>query len=122
MSRAQSAVKLQVGRSSTPEFRSACRKALRRAGNLAAIGRDRIIADLRLQFDHAGQYVAFVDRIRLVDRTRRLSREVLAHNRSLSAVQHVVEGASVRDQTRIVVAYVDADETNPQLTYELRGR
>lgn len=109
-------------KSSSPQFRTACRKILRRARLLDAVSRDRIMADLRLQFDHAGEYVAFIDRYRTLDRSRRLSREVLAHSSSIDGVQHAITSASLRDQPRIIVRYVDGDDTGPELLYELPGR
>lgn len=109
-------------KSCSPQFGAACRKALRRVRGLDAVGRDRIIADLRLQFDHAGEYVAYIDRYKTLDRSRRLSREVLAHSSSIDGVQLAITNAPLRDQSRIVVRYVDAVDAGPQLLHELPGR
>jgi len=109
-------------KSSSPQFRAACRKALRRARGLDAVCRDRIVADLRLEFEHAGEYVAFIDRHRNVDGRRRLSREVLAHSPLINGVQRAVTDALPRDQPRIVVRYVDAADAGVELPYELPGR
>jgi hypothetical protein len=107
---------------SPSEFRAACRKALARARNLDAAGRDRIIADLRLQFEHGGKYVAFIDRYRKLNGTRRLARQVLASSRSVSGVQQAIANATPRQQARIVVRYVDSDDGDAFLPYELAGR
>lgn len=109
-------------KSTSPQFRAACRKALRRTHGLDAVARDRIIADLRLQFDHSGEYVAFIDRHRTVDHRRRLVREILAHSSSINGVQDAISNAVLRDQSRIVVRCVDADGTGPELPYEMPGR
>lgn len=113
---------MQSSASESLAFKSACSQALKRAGELAPIGRDRIVADLRIRFDYRGEYVAYIDRFKIVERVRRLSREVLAHSRSLKELQHAVDGASERDQPNVIVAYVDEDDESVSLPYELAGR
>src|SRR5437868_6054 len=86
---------------------TASRNALNRGGALAPLGRDRLLADLRLQVEYPGKYVAYIDRIKTVRQVRRLSRGLLAHGASLQDVQDAVNGASPSDQARIVIVFVE---------------
>ncbi len=108
---------------SSPSFEQLRRHSLRQATDLTPIARDRIVADLRLQYDHPGEYVAYLDRRKIVDRVQRLCRDVLAHSPSIEDVQNAVEDSSDRDRPNVVVTYVEAfPEQTPQLLYELPGR
>ena len=51
-----------------------CEQALRNAGKSTRGAQDRIREDLRLRFEHAGEYVAYIDRWKVQHKTRRLSR------------------------------------------------
>jgi len=69
------------------EFDQVCREALEQAGDLPTAVRDRLIEDLRLRFEHPGQYVAYLDRYETVDKLRRLRRLLIAHSADLEQVQ-----------------------------------
>jgi hypothetical protein len=44
------------------DFDQVCREALEHGGDLPITVRDRVIEDLRLRFEHPGEYVAYLDR------------------------------------------------------------
>lgn len=108
-------------RSSTSDFELACQKALRRAGDLAPLGRDRIIEDLRIRFDYAGEYVAYIDRIKTIKKVRRLIPDVLAHGPGPEDVQEAIDAASDEDRREIMMDFIEGEQETPQLDYELRG-
>jgi len=72
------------------EFDQVCREALEQAGDLPTAVRDRLIEDLRLRFEHPGQYVAYLDRYETVDKLRRLRRLLIAHSADLEQVQAAI--------------------------------
>lgn len=101
----------------SPKFEKVCQQVLNGYGELTPVAKDRIVENLRLQFEYPGQYVAYVDRFKTIEKVRRLCREVIATGRSSHDVQEAVRSCPPQDRTRVVVEYVDNE---PELLYELR--
>ena len=88
-------------------FEQLCQDALREAGDISAVQRDSILADLQLRFEHPGQYVAYIDRYEVRNRVRHLSREVLAHGEDLSEVKAAFSHFDSERRAKVEVEYLD---------------
>ena len=93
--------------SSVIEFDQLCDEALRDAGELSAAVRDRLVEDLRLRFEHPGEYVAYLDRYKTVNRLRRLQRRVLEHSRDLGEVQAAINRCTKRQRPHVMLEFVE---------------
>jgi len=87
------------------EFDQLCREALEQAGDVSCAVRDRMIADLRLRFDYPGEYVAYLDKYKMVSKLRRLDRRLLAHSSDLSEVQAAILSHPPQDRAKIALEY-----------------
>ena len=106
----------------SPSFEKVCQQALRNAGKATPGARDRIREDLRLRFEHAGEYVAYIDRWKVRHKTRRLCREVLTHSPSLKAVQQAVETVRPEDRSKVVVDFADDPDDGVDVPHDLLDR
>jgi hypothetical protein len=89
------------------EFDQVCREALEQAGELPVAVRDRMIEDLRLRFEHPGQYVAYLDRYETVDKLPRLRRRLIAHSRDLGQVQAAIRSHPKRERPHIALEFAE---------------
>ncbi len=99
----------------TTEFQHICSEALDAIGDVPAAVRDKTIADLELRHDYPGEYAAWLDRYTVANRVRRLSREVLVHDRDLTVVSAVVAGLSPKDMSHLVMDYLDPLDVDLEL-------
>lgn len=88
-------------------FDQLCKEALQHAGDVSSAVRDRLLADLRQRFEFPGQYVAYLDEYRLVDRLRRLRRRLIAHSAELSEVQKAIQRHPRRSRPRIALEFME---------------
>ncbi|NUQ62228.1 MAG: hypothetical protein HUU20_07055 [Pirellulales bacterium] len=104
------------------EFDQLCRDALREAGEISAAQRDAILADLRLRFEHPGQYVAYIDRCQVRNKISRLTRDVLAHSTDLSEVKAAFSQLATKKRAKVEVEYLDPLSEDFQLLHDLPFR
>jgi hypothetical protein len=107
---------------SSPTFEKVCEQALRNAGKVSPAARDRIREDLRLRFQFAGEYVAFIDRWKVQGKVRRLCREVLGHSPSLKAVQDAIAAAPAKDRPKVMVDFADDPDDGMEVPHDLLDR
>ena len=88
-------------------FEKVCQRALRNGGKLSPAAGDRIREDLRLRFEYAGEYVAYIDRWKYQGKVRRLCREVLAHSPFLKSIQDTIAAVADDDRPKVMVDYAD---------------
>ena len=89
------------------EFDQLCHEALRQAGDVSSAVRDRVIADLRLRFEFPGQYVAYLDSYRTVNRLRRLQRRIIGHSTDLGQVQAAILRHPKRERAEIALEFAE---------------
>jgi len=89
------------------EFDQVCREALEQGGDLPIPSRDRVIEDLRLRFEHPGEYVAYLDRYETVDKLRRLRRTLIAHSADLGQVQAAILRHPKRERPNIALEFAE---------------
>lgn len=89
------------------DFEQLCDETLASAGDVTAVERDQIIADLKLRYEHAGEYAAYVDEFPVVGRTRQFVRTLIAVSPDLRIIQKALEQRSEEEQKVVTVDYVD---------------
>ncbi len=89
------------------EFEQLCQDALQQVGDMSAAARDRVIEDLRLRFEYPGQYVAFLDSYRTVDKLRRLRRRIIGHNLDLEKVQAAILRYPKQQRPKIALEFAE---------------
>jgi hypothetical protein len=104
------------------EFDQFCQQALEQAGDTSAAQRDAILADLRLRFEHPGEYIAYIDRYHIPNRIRRLSREVLAIGAELSKVKAAYAHLPRRQRARVQLEYLAPLSDDFQVLHDLPFR
>ncbi len=103
-------------------FAKVFQQAMRNSGNLLPAAQDRIREDLRLRFEYAGEYVAYIDRWKIHGKVRRLCREVLGHSPSLKAIQDAIAAVPAKDQPKVVVDYADDPDEGVELPHDVLDR
>ena len=90
------------------EFEQLCDQALAIAGDVSSAQRERIIADLRLRFEHPSEYAAYIDEYPVVvGNTRHLVRTVVAADPDLRVVHRALADLSKEAQQTAVIDFVD---------------
>lgn len=89
------------------EFEQLCRDALEQVGDASSAAKDRIIQDLRLRFEYPGQYVAYLDSYKTVNKLRRLQRRLIAHSADLGQIQAAIQSFRERERPNIALEYAE---------------
>jgi hypothetical protein len=101
------------------QFEQICQEALRAAGEISAVQKDLILADLELRFEHPGEYVAYIDRYQIRDKIRRLTREVLGHSHNLSEVIDSFAHLANEKRTKVELQYLEPLSDDYQSLHDL---
>jgi hypothetical protein len=99
----------QNGSASSVEFDQLCQEilSLSDVGEVSAAAKDRLIEDLRLRCEYPGEYVAYVDNYKTVNKLRRLNRRLVAHSTDLAEIQRSIQRHSQRERARVTLEYVE---------------
>lgn len=107
----------------SPAMNAILARALEDAGELPPAAQERVCEDLRLQFDYAGEYVAYIDRFCIHKGVRHFVREVLAHNRSLKELHDAVADLPAAKRAKIIIHYAtDPHRRELEVHYDLAYR
>jgi hypothetical protein len=89
------------------EFEQVCQEALQQAGDVSAAARDRVVEDLRLRFEYPGEYVAYLDSYRTINKLRRLQRRIIGHSLDLGKVQVAILSHPKRERPKIALEFAE---------------
>jgi hypothetical protein len=88
-------------------FDSALSAVLRSLGDISDFHKSRVTEDLRLQYEHPGQHVAFIDEEKTQNKVHQLHRVILAASSSLIRFNQLIGRLSASQRAKMESLYIE---------------